>query len=87
MVGRPCSRVEINLNDMEKTIRDIKVLLKVASNLEKIKLFSKNLNNVLSDTRNVACQTDVIDEFDENDENDDENDDMMRMILMRMNQW
>ena len=34
MVGRPCSRVEINLNDMEKTIRDIKVLLKVASNLE-----------------------------------------------------
>ena len=57
MVGRPCSKVELNFNQIDKSVELIKTLIVSHSTKQKVERFAQALNSVLFESTDIACQT------------------------------
>ena len=61
MFGRPCSKLEINFNQIDKSVEQIKCLLTGSdSTRQKVQKFAQALNSVLFESTDSACQTNEI---------------------------
>ena len=61
MVGRPCSKVEINFNQIDKSVEQVKSLLTGSdSTRKKVERFAQALNSILFESTDIACQTNEI---------------------------